>query len=81
MSDKYYMENLLTWTKSYCDLLLHATIESSTPNVNGTMEQALLTCLSVQNAIYKRMESKGWYQTKMAPITKIEQTAMKQASY
>lgn len=81
MNDKYYMENLLTWTKSYCDLLLHATIESSTPNVNGTMEQALLTCLSVQNAIYKRMESKGWYQTKMAPVTKIEQAAMKQASY
>lgn len=75
MNDRYFMENLLTWTKSYCDLLLHGTIESSTPNVNGSMNQALFNTLSVQNAIYKHMESKGWYKVSSAPIDKINQAA------
>lgn len=75
MEDRFYMENLLTTAKSLCDLLLHGTIESSTPNVNGSMNQSLFQCLSIQNAIYKQMEAKGWYKTTMAPQTKVQTTA------
>jgi len=81
MNDRYYMENLLTWTKAYCDLLLHGTIESSTPNVNGAFNQALFECLNVQNNIYKHMESKGWYKINPVPTNKIEQAATQIASY
>lgn len=75
MNDRFYMETLLTWTKSYCDLLLHGTIESSSEYVNSTMNQALFECLSIQNAVYKQMETKGWYKTKPVPVAKVEQTA------
>lgn len=75
MNDRFYMETLLTWTKAYCDLLLHGTIEASTEHVNSTMNQSLFEVLSLQNAIYKQMEQKGWYKTKPVPLTKIEQTA------
>lgn len=75
MNDRYYMQNLLTCAKSMCGLLLHGTVESSTPNVNTTMNQALFECLSLQNAIYKQMEMKGWYKVEAVPQTKIAQTA------
>ncbi|MGM9900051.1 MAG: spore coat protein [Bacilli bacterium] len=75
MNDRFYMETLLTWTKAYCDLLLHGTIESSSEHVNSAMSQSLFEVLSLQNAIYKHMEQKGWYKTKQVPITKIEQAA------
>lgn len=68
MNDKYYMENLLNSAKSMCNLLLNGTVESGTPYVNSAMNQALFDCLSLQNAIYKKMESYGWY--KNTPVSK-----------
>lgn len=68
MNDRYYMENLLNSAKSMCNLLLNGTVEAATPSVNSSMNQALFESLSLQNAIYKKMESKGWY--KMEPVTK-----------
>lgn len=75
MNDKSYLETLLTNTKSCCDLLLHGTIESSTPEVHAAFNNTLFTTLEIQNALYKQMEAKGWYQTKPVPVTKIQQTA------
>ena len=75
MNDRYYMQSLLTCAKGMCGLLLHGTVESSTPKINSTMNQALFECLSIQNAIYKQMEMKGWYKTDMVPQTKITQAA------
>lgn len=74
MEEKKYMTDLLTCAKSFCTLLLHGTVEASTPAVNSTMNQALFEGLSVQNAIYKQMESRGWYKVEQAPKVKIETT-------
>ena len=48
MNDRYYMQSLLTCAKSMCGLLLHGTVESSTPNVNTTMNQALFDFILIK---------------------------------
>lgn len=77
MDDKCIMENLLLTTKGACDLYLHATIESSTPNVNQTFCAALNNTLSMQDRIYKQMEQKGWYTSDSAPQQKLDQVKQK----
>ena len=71
MDDKCIMENLLLTTKGVCDLYLHGTIESSTMDVHQTFDQALNTSLCMQDDIYKKMSSKGWYSTEQAEQTKL----------
>ena len=68
MEDKLIMDNILTSVKSSCDLLLHASIESSSANVHTAFKQSLDDSLCMQNEIYAKMSSKGWY-----PETKAEQ--------
>lgn len=75
MEDKNYMESLLNASKGICEVLLHATIESSTNNVNSTMNQSLFDALYMQKEIYTKMEAKGWYKTDVVPQTKIDLTA------
>ena len=41
MNDQSIMENLLLTTKGVCDLYMHGTIESSTPNVHRAFDAAL----------------------------------------
>lgn len=77
MDDKCIMENLLLTTKGACDLYLHATIESSTPNVNQAFSSALNSSLSMQDRIYKQMEQRGWYSADNAPQQKIDQVKQK----
>jgi len=77
MDDKCIMENLLLTTKGACDLYLHGTLESSTPNVNRTFTSALNDTLSMQDQIYKQMEQKGWYTSDSAPQQKIDQVKQK----
>ena len=67
MDDKCIMENLLLVTKGACDLYLHGSIESPTANVHQAFTSALGSALSMQDAIYKQMSAKGWYQTETAP--------------
>lgn len=74
MNNKYYMENLLTNAKSMCNLLVNGTIESTTSFVNSSFNQALFEILSLQNSIYKQMESMGWYKVENVPLPKINQT-------
>ena len=61
MDDKCIMENILLTTKGVCDLYLHGTIESSTANVHSAFDTALKDSLCIQDEIYKKMASKGWY--------------------
>lgn len=62
MDEKYYYENLLTTVKGICTILFTGTTESSNPHVHQTLQTGLNVCLSWQNAIYKQMESLGFYQ-------------------
>ena len=82
MDDKCIMENLLLVTKGACDLYMHGTIESPTANVHQAFSNALSSALTMQDAIYKQMSAKGWYQTEAAPqqqITKVRQKFSAQA--
>ena len=80
MEDKCIMENLLLVTKGACDLYLHGSIESPTANVHQAFTTALDSTLAMQDAIYKQMSAKGWYQTETAPQQKINQVRQKFAA-
>ena len=72
MQDKDIMQDILMLEKGVCDLYMHGAIESSTQNINKTFKSALDNSLSMQECIYKEMESKGWYSTEQAEQTKID---------
>ena len=51
MQDQVMMDNILTSVKNACDIFMHGTIESPTPNVNAAFKQALNDCLCMQSEI------------------------------
>ena len=53
MNDKELMEGILLTTKGVCDLYLHGSIESGTPNIHQAFNTALNDALCMQSAIYK----------------------------
>lgn len=80
MEDKLIMDNILTQLKSSCDLLLHASIESSTANVHAAFKQSLDDSLCMQNEIYAKMSAKGWYPETSAEQQKINAAKQKFAN-
>lgn len=77
MEDRVIMDNILSIVKGDCDLLLHGTIESSTPNVHDTFKSSLNDALQIQNEIYSQMSQRGWYTTQQAEQQKINQAKQK----
>lgn len=77
MEDRVIMENILTATKSACDLMMHGTIESSTANVHSEFKNALNDCLCMQNEIYSKMSAKGWYPSQQVEQQKIDAAKQK----
>ena len=77
MNDQSIMENLLLATKGVCDLYMHGTIESSTPNVHRAFDAALSDNLCMQEDIYKKMTDKGWYETTPADAQQVAQVKQK----
>lgn len=71
MQDKNLMQDILMLEKGVCDLYMHGSIESSTQNINQAFKAALNESLTMQDCIYKQMESKGWYQTQQADQSQI----------
>ncbi len=80
MNDQNVMETMLQLEKGVCDLYLHGSIESSTPEVKQHFKTALNDCLNLQGQIYDEMSSKGWYQTDCAEQRKRSQVRAKFAS-
>lgn len=80
MDDKNLMENILLLEKGVCDLFLHGAIESSTANVHQTFSAALNTSLNMQDTIYDKMSSKGWYPTEQAEQNKVSSVKQKFSS-
>ena len=80
MNDKEIMTNLLNSVKGECDLLMHGTIESSTPNVHSAFKQSLDDALMMQSKIYARMSEKGWYPMQQAQGVQIDAVKQKFAS-
>ena len=77
MQDQSLMEDMLLIEKGVCDLYLHGTIESSTPNVQQSFRTALNESLGMQGRIYSEMSAKGWYQQDNAEQTKLQQVRQK----
>ena len=73
MEDRVIMDNILSVIKGDCELLLHGTIESTTPNVHETFKSSLNDALQIQNEIYSLMSQKGWYPSTQAEQQKIDQ--------
>ncbi len=77
MDDKTIMENLLMTTKGVLDLYMHGAVESPTANVHQAFTGAFGDTLAMQDAIYKQMSAKGWYQSENAPQQSIQQLQQK----
>ena len=77
MQDQVIMDNILTSVKNACDIFMHGTIESSTPNVNAAFKQSLNDCLCMQNEIYAKMAEKGWYPSTPAEQRQIDAVKQK----
>ena len=72
MNDQTIMENLLHTTKGVCDLYMHGTIESATPEVHQAFNAALNDSLCMQDQVYQTMSDKGWYQTQSAQQPQVD---------
>lgn len=77
MDDKTMMSAVLGNVKGMCDLMMHGTIESATPNVHATFKCALNDMLVMQNQIYAKMSEKGWYPMEQAEPDKVETAKQK----
>lgn len=77
MDDRDIMENILLTTKGVCDLYMHGSIESATPNVRQAFNTALNDSLSMQNGIYQQMSDHGWYTAEQAEPQKMQQVKQK----
>lgn len=77
MDDKNLMENILLLQKGVCDLYMHGTIESSTSNIHKSFNDALNESLNMQDKIYNKMSSKGWYSTNQVEQQKIDSVKQK----
>ena len=77
MNDKEIMEGLLTSAKGMCDLLMHGSIESSTPNVHQAFQSALNDALCMQRDISQPMSGHGWYTAQPEQPQRIQQVKQK----
>ena len=77
MDDRNLMENILLLEKGACDLFLHGAIESSTQNVHTTFNNSLNESLKMQDDIYLKMQSKGWYPTEQVQQNKVNTVKQK----
>ncbi len=79
MNDRAIMENLLQTTKGVCDLYMHGTIESPTPNVRCAFDDALNQTLTMQNGLYDKMANQGWYPMEQAQQQQLQKVKNKYA--
>ncbi len=80
MDDKLIMNTILSNVKGICDLMMHGSIESSTPNVRSTFKTGLSEHLDMQNQIFNKMAQKGWYAQQQAEQQQIDSTKQKFSS-
>ena len=76
MSDKDLMEDIILLEKGGCDLYMHGAMESSSDNVHQAFNTAFNDSLCMQNEVYGKMTSKGWYQVQAADQNQV--TCVKQ---
>ena len=77
MDDRELMENMLMLEKGACDLMMHGTIESCSPDVHHAFSCSLNSSLQMQEQIYEKMQQKGWYPVQQADRQKVDQVRQK----
>ncbi|MBQ6387124.1 MAG: spore coat protein [Ruminococcus sp.] len=77
MNDRDIMENMLLLEKGACDLFMHGTIESSSTDVHQTFNTSLNASLQLQDEIYNKMQSRGWYPTEQVQQCKCNEVKQK----
>ena len=77
MDDRQLMENMLMLEKGACDLLMHGTIESSSPDVHHAFSCSLNSSLQMQEQIYEKMQQKGWYPVQQVERQKVDRVRQK----
>ena len=77
MSDKDIMENILLTTKGVCDLYLHGSVESATPQLHEAFHGAINDALCMQENVYRQMESRGWYAVEQEQPQRLQQVKQK----
>ena len=80
MDDRVIMDNVLSVTKGACDLMMHGSIEASTPDVRNAFDSTLDDCLAIQAQIYTKMSQKGWYPSQQADSNQIQTVRQKFSS-
>jgi len=70
--DKTLMQNILSNVKGACDLYMHGTVESSSPEVHSAFDNVLSQTLCMQSDVFQKMSSKGWYPMEQAEQQKIQ---------
>ena len=69
MDDRQLMENMLLLEKGACDLLMHGTVESSSPNVHQAFSCSLNSSLQMQEQIYEKMHQNRTGQAEVLLLT------------
>lgn len=77
MDDRQLMENMLMLEKGACDLLMHGTIESFSPDVHHAFTCSLNSSLQMQEQIYEKMQQKGWYPVQQVERQKVDRVRQK----
>ena len=77
MQDKNLMEDILLLEKGVCDLFMHGTIGSCTPNVDQVFGNALTESLQLQDSIYSKMAAKGWYSVEQVDQNQVNSVKQK----
>lgn len=73
MKEKDLMQDLLTSEKQVVSAYSTGITETSCPNLRNTLVNNFKNAQDVQYRIFDTMRQKGWYATKDAPDTEVNQ--------
>lgn len=73
MNDKELTHDLLTSEKQVISSYTTGITESSCMNLRGTLINNFKNAQDLQFRVFESMKSKGWYTTKDAPSTEVNQ--------
>lgn len=74
MEEKYYLQNILTLSKSLISLYINAEVESTNIEIKKKMHKLLEKSLELQYDLFKEMENNGYYNLKNIDSTTIKKT-------
>ena len=77
LNDQERMEDLLSQEKYLIDGYATFIPEASCPNLRQVLSENLNGCFSNQYTVFDKMSQLGWYPTKNAPQTEIDEARQK----